>query len=99
MTCWTLLFLGTSIYVISVRPFKSKKANLVVLVQEMAILLSCLPIFIIKFNYWRSKMAMLVIFIITGAMLVTACIEGAALVSEILVRICRNSKQVAPSNQ
>ena len=85
---WSLLFLGTTGYHMVCRPFEEGKTNLIGIVQELAVMLACAPLFVIMMERKKEQMSMIVVYLITGAVILTSIIEGTATVCSLVGR-CR----------
>ena len=86
LVLWTLLLVTTSYHVVC-RPFVEGKTNLIGALHELAIMLACVPLFIIMIKQRGEDMAHIVVYLLTGSIVLTTIIEGTATAWTLVGRI------------
>ena len=94
LTCWVLLFAMTTAYLIVVKPFEEAKTNMVAIVQEISVVLLCLPLFFMQARLFVEFMSMAAIYIVMGAIMLTATIEVASSIKAAANRKCRKREKI-----
>ena len=84
--------MGTSAYYVYAKPFLEAKTNLVGAVQEISVMVVCIPLFPMYARKARDAMAMMTIYLIMIAIILTACIEVIATIISSRKKLCPKGK-------